>query len=68
MDKLLDQLLDISATEADDLILRPENHNVSELVRKMAVEYIMVLDGDQIELDPIWHRRAISGHPADSGR
>jgi signal transduction histidine kinase len=51
MDKLLDQLLDISRTDADDLILRPDNHNLSELIRKVAAEYFMVLDGDQVELD-----------------
>ena len=51
MDKLLDQLLDISRTDADDLTLRLEKHNLSELVRKVAVEYIMALDGDQVELD-----------------
>ncbi|RUS43833.1 cell wall metabolism sensor histidine kinase WalK [Cohnella sp. AR92] len=51
MDKLLDQLLDISRSDADDLTLRPANHNLSELVRKLAVEYIMALDGDEVELD-----------------
>ncbi|THF77592.1 sensor histidine kinase [Cohnella fermenti] len=51
MDKLLDQMLDISRLDADDLTLRPAHHNLSELVRKMAVEYIMILDGEQIVLD-----------------
>lgn len=51
MDKLLDQLLDISGMDADNLVLRLEKHNLSELVRKVAIEYIMVLDGDQVQLD-----------------
>jgi signal transduction histidine kinase len=51
MDKLLDQMLDISRSDPDDLTLRLENHNLSEIVRKIAVEYIMMLDGDQVELD-----------------
>lgn len=51
MDKLLDQMLDISRLDTDDLTLRLANHNLSEIVRKIAVEYIMILDGDQILLD-----------------
>ncbi len=51
MDKLLDQMLDISRLDADDLTLRLEKHNLSELVRKIAAEYIMALDGDQMELN-----------------
>ncbi len=51
MDKLLDQMLDISRQDADDLTIRLANHNLSEIVRKMAVEYIMILDGDQVHLD-----------------
>lgn len=51
MDKLLDQMLDISRHDAGDLTIRLENHNLSEVVRKIAAEYIMVLDGDQVVLD-----------------
>lgn len=51
MDKLLDQMLDISRSDSDALSLRPADHNLSELVRKTAVEYIMMLDGEQVELD-----------------
>lgn len=51
MDKLLDQLLDISRQDADDLAIRLANDNLSEIVRKIAVEYIMMLDGDQVVLD-----------------
>lgn len=49
--KLLDQMLDISRLDADDLTIRLENHNLSEIVRKIAAEYIMMLDGDQVLLD-----------------
>ncbi len=51
MDKLLDQMLDISRQDADDLTIRLAEHNLSEIVRKIAVEYIMILDGDQVHLD-----------------
>lgn len=51
MDKLLDQILDISRQDAEDLSIRLANHNLSELTRKIAVEYIMMLDGDQVVLD-----------------
>jgi len=51
MDKLLDQMLDISRQDADDLTVHLANHNLSEILRKMAVEYIMILDGDQVHLD-----------------
>lgn len=51
MDKLLDQMLDISRQDADGLTIHLADHNLSEIVRKIAVEYIMVLDGEQIMLD-----------------
>lgn len=51
MDKLLDQMLDISRRDAEDLTIRLADHNLSELVRKIVVEYIMMLDGDQVHLD-----------------
>jgi len=51
MDKLLDQMLDISRQDGDNLTIRLANHNLSEIVRKMAVEYIMILDGDHVHLD-----------------
>lgn len=51
MDKLLDQMLDISRHDADDLTIRPERHNLSEIARKIAAEYIMIFDGDQMLLD-----------------
>lgn len=51
MDKLLDQILDISRLETDDLTPRLENRNLSELVRRIAAEYVMALDGDPMELN-----------------
>ncbi|WP_135554770.1 sensor histidine kinase [Paenibacillus cymbidii] len=51
MDKLLDQMLDISRQDAEALTLRSVDHNVSELTRKIAAEYIMILDGEQFEFD-----------------
>ncbi|MFC5404857.1 sensor histidine kinase [Cohnella soli] len=51
MDKLLDQMLDISRQDADDFSTRLADHNLSEIVRKVAIEYIMVLDGEQVDLD-----------------
>jgi len=51
MDKLLDQMLDISRHDAGDLTIRLENHNLSEVVRKIAAEYITILDGEQVMLD-----------------
>jgi len=51
MDKLLDQMLDISRQDADGLAIHPEDHNVSELVRKIAAEYILILDGDELLFD-----------------
>jgi signal transduction histidine kinase len=51
VDKLLDQMLDISRLDADGLSIRLANHNLSEIVRKITAEYIMILDGDQLLLD-----------------
>jgi len=51
MDKLLDQILDLSRQDADGLEIHSENHNLSELVRKIAAEYIMILDGEPFLFD-----------------
>jgi Osmosensitive K+ channel histidine kinase len=51
MDKLLDQMLDISRQDADGFAIHQEIHNLSEIVRKLAAEYMMILDGEQIVLD-----------------
>jgi signal transduction histidine kinase len=46
MDKLLDQMLDISRQDANDLAIHLADHNLSELIRRIAAEYVMILDGD----------------------
>lgn len=51
MDKLLDQMLDISRQNTEGLTIHMAIHNLSEIIRKIAVEYIMILDGDQVLLD-----------------
>ncbi len=51
MDKLLDQMLDISRQDTDGFAIRQESHNLSEIVRKLAAEYMMILDGEQIAFD-----------------
>ncbi|QHT58929.1 HAMP domain-containing histidine kinase [Paenibacillus lycopersici] len=51
MDKLLDQMLEVSRQDEEVVAIHLENHNLSEIIRKIAVEYIMILDGDQVELD-----------------
>jgi len=51
MDKLLDQMLDISRQDADGMTIQLENHNLSELIRKIAAEYIMILDGEHFLFD-----------------
>ena len=45
MDKLLDQLLDITQQDEEDLELHVEVHNVSEMMRKIAADYLMFLEG-----------------------
>jgi len=44
MDKLLDQLLDISRQDSDDLEVCFVMHNLSELMRKIAADYLLYLD------------------------
>ncbi|MBW5445772.1 HAMP domain-containing protein [Cohnella sp. CFH 77786] len=51
MDKLLDQMLDISRQDADGMAIHLENHNLSELIRKIAAEYIMIFDGEPFQFD-----------------
>ncbi|PWW01249.1 signal transduction histidine kinase [Paenibacillus cellulosilyticus] len=51
MDKLLDQMLEVSRQDEEDITIHLQNHNLSEIIRKIAVEYIMILDGEQVELD-----------------
>ncbi|PYI51518.1 HAMP domain-containing sensor histidine kinase [Paenibacillus flagellatus] len=50
MDKLLDQLLDIARHEDHVPELRPARHNLSELLRKIVADYLLVLDGKPFEV------------------
>lgn len=45
MNKLLDQLLQLSKHDEEDFQLVVKKHNVSELLRKIAAEYLMFLEG-----------------------
>ncbi|MCQ6561799.1 sensor histidine kinase [Paenibacillus mendelii] len=51
MDKLLDQLLDIARHE--EYVLRPQlaMHNLSELMRKVAADYLLFLDGKNVVVE-----------------
>jgi signal transduction histidine kinase len=51
MDKLLDQLLDISRQEADSFELHPAPANLSELLRKIVSDYLLFLDGQNFTVD-----------------
>lgn len=51
MDKLLDQLLDISQQEAGALELHPAPANLSELLRKIVADYLLFLDGQNFSVD-----------------
>lgn len=51
MDKLLDQLLDITRQEEHLLRLQLAPHNLSELMRKIAAEYLLFLDDKNIVLE-----------------
>ncbi|QMV42040.1 HAMP domain-containing sensor histidine kinase [Cohnella cholangitidis] len=51
MDKLLDQLLDISRQEAGAFELHPAPTNLSELLRKIVSEYLLFLDGQNFAVD-----------------
>lgn len=51
MDKLLDQLLDITRQDEGDFKLHVEIHNVSEMMRKIAAEYLMFLEGQNITFE-----------------
>jgi len=53
MDKLLDQLLDISRQDSDSFEVCFAMHNLSELMRKIAPDYLLFLDGQgfTVEVD-----------------
>jgi signal transduction histidine kinase len=57
MDKLLDQLLDITKQDANAFELSLAPHNLSELMRKIVADYLLFLEGQNftVEVDlPEW--------------
>ncbi|OAS20574.1 HAMP domain-containing sensor histidine kinase [Paenibacillus oryzisoli] len=50
MDKLLDQILDVSRQDADTLEIQVSTHNLSELIRKIASDYLLVIDEHEFML------------------
>ncbi|SFL07513.1 HAMP domain-containing protein [Paenibacillus sp. 1_12] len=51
IDKLLDQLLDITRQDEGNLELHVEVHNLSELIRKVAVDYLMFIEGQNFTVE-----------------
>ena len=51
MDKLLDQLLDITRQDEGNLELHVEMHNISEMMRKIATDYLMFLEGQNFTVE-----------------
>lgn len=51
MDKLLDQLLDLTKQNAEILTLHLASHNLSEQLRKIVAEYLLFLDGQNYTVD-----------------
>ncbi|RED55760.1 sensor histidine kinase [Cohnella lupini] len=51
MDKLLDQLLDIARYEQHVPQLERASHNLSELMRKVAADYLLFLDGKNVVVE-----------------
>ncbi|MFX3634570.1 MAG: ATP-binding protein [Candidatus Pristimantibacillus sp.] len=51
MDKLLDQLLDITRQDEGNLELHFEVHLISEMMRKMAADYMMFLEGQNFTVE-----------------
>lgn len=51
IDKLLDQLLDITHQNEGGLKLHLEVHNISEIMRKIAADYLMFLEGQNFTLE-----------------
>lgn len=49
MDRLLDQLLDISRLETKRLELRLDERNLSELVRRAAADYTLIVDERKVD-------------------
>ncbi|GAA3406263.1 HAMP domain-containing sensor histidine kinase [Paenibacillus hodogayensis] len=53
MDNLLDQLLDISRQNEDLLELHFAPHNLSEMLRKIIVDYLLILDGQGFTIEVV---------------
>jgi signal transduction histidine kinase len=51
IDKLLDQLLDITRQDEGNLELHVEVHNVSEMMRKIAADYLLFLEGQKFTFE-----------------
>ncbi|MNI35113.1 Sensor protein SrrB [compost metagenome] len=51
IDKLLDQLLEITRQDEGNLALHVEVHNVSEMMRKIAADYLMFLEGQNFTVE-----------------
>ena len=51
IDKLLDQLLDIARQDTDALKLHLSPHNLSEMMRKIMSEYLLLLDGQNFTVE-----------------
>ena len=51
MNKLLDQLLDLTRQEDGNFELYVEKHNLSEMMRKIAADYIMFLEGQNFTVE-----------------
>lgn len=51
MDRLLDQLLDITKQNTNVLTLQLAPHNFSEILRKIIADYLLLLDGQDYHVD-----------------
>ncbi|WP_243767533.1 hypothetical protein [Paenibacillus agricola] len=51
MDNLLDQLLDISQQDEDLLELHFAPYNLSEMMRKIVSDYLLILDGQDFTIE-----------------
>lgn len=51
MEKLLDQLLDITRQDTDALELHLAPHNLSEMMRKIMTDYLLLLDGQRFMVE-----------------
>ena len=51
MDRLLDQLLDVTKQNTNALTLQLAPHNLSEILRKIIADYLLLLDGQDYHVD-----------------